>query len=138
AALPNPIAVGLRGFCWLSVQGLVAAAAVLGAQALRSRRERARLVADLAATRRQLAEAHRRAARAQRFTEDTQAMERQLTELVLRLELAADTVSAPADVPMRSARDAARRLLIDVRQRRGRGGRAPRDAPLEVGGPIRV
>src|SRR5262249_5002293 len=42
AALPIPIAAGLRGFCWLAAQMLVAAAAVLGAQALRSRRERAR------------------------------------------------------------------------------------------------
>jgi hypothetical protein len=137
-ALPGPIAAGLRGFCWLVAQALVAAAGVLGAQLLRSRRERARLGADLAATRRRLTATQKRAAHARRFSDDAQTMERQLTELVLRLELLSDSVSAPADVPMRSAREAARRLLLDARQRSGRGSLLPSPPAVELGGAIRV
>jgi signal transduction histidine kinase len=122
---PLPVAVALRALSWLGAEAVIAAAAVLGAQALRARRELDRVNAELGATRRLLSEGARSAQNARVSRQDDDTVEQQLTELVLRLELAAQQASPPADVALRSAQDVSRRLLSELRGFLSRPGPAP-------------
>ena len=109
------VAVGLHVLYWLAWQGLILTASILAAHALRSRRELARLNAELGATEELLSESARSAERVRLSREVNDLMGHYLAELILQLELAAQRARAPADAAVRSAQATSRGLLSEVR-----------------------
>jgi signal transduction histidine kinase len=110
------VAIGLHILYWLAWQAIIVTAAVLTAHAIRSRRELARLHAELGATEELLSEGARSAERVSLAREVNDAMGHHLAELILRLELAAQRACAPADLALRSAQSLSRHLLSEVRE----------------------
>ena len=115
AHLSYGVAVGLHMLYWLAWQAVVLPAGMLIAYAQRSRRELARLNAELGATENLLAEGARSAERVRLAHEVDDALGHHLAELILCLELAAQRARPSAVDAIRAGQSLSRRLLKGVR-----------------------